>query len=294
MLVTFHNLFPFKLFMKTAQRAIRPALAAAALLALGSVARAQIINYSPLFPGLYPTGFAANGNEIGTIEATSTSEGVVDPHYSVIKVSTFVSGYTRYQGPAEVTNTALGWHATVNGADWIEPPGGTYSPYSGNPEYWFPGSVRTGSATNGSGVQYDYQIVFTVPTTFVLSTISIAGSLAADDYVDVYLNGDSAKEVALTSLNLYSAGAAFSLTTANGLVLGVNTLTFAVFNLDAGSTQSSPSGLDVFAVGTGTYTTLAAPEVGAVIPVAGAVALYGGVLIARRRSAPSPKGGTNG
>jgi hypothetical protein len=258
---------------------------------LGIQARAQIINYSPLFPGLYPTGFAANGNEIGTIEATSTSEGVVDPHYSVIQVSTFVSGYTKYEGAAEVTNTALGWHATVNGADWIEPPGGTYSPYSGNPEYWFPGSVKTGSATNGSGVQYDYQIVFTVPSAFVLSTISIAGSLAADDYVDVYLNGDSAHEDALTSLNLYSAGAAFTLTTANGLVLGVNTLTFAVFNLDAGSTQSSPSGLDVFAVGTGTYTTLAAPEVGAFIPVAGAVALYGGILIARRKSKADPAGG---
>ena len=268
-------------------------LAAALALSLGTGARAQILNYAPLFPGLFPTGFNSSGNSIGTIEATSTSEGIVDSHYSVVQVSNFVSGYTKYEGGAYVTNTAAGWHATVNGADWIEPPGGVYSAYAGNPEYWFPGTVQTGAATNGSGVQYDYQIVFTVPTSFALSTISIAGSLAADDYVDIYLNGNSAREVALTALNLYSAGGAFSLGTANGLVLGTNTLTFAVFNLDAGSKTSSPSGLDVFAVGTGTYTTLSAPEIGAFIPAAGAVALYGSLLLARRRTlGKSPKGPT--
>jgi hypothetical protein len=263
-----------------------PSAAMAAALALfpGTVSRAQILNYSPLFPGLFPTGFNASGNSIGTVEATSTSEGIVDSHYSVVQVSNFVSGYTKYEGAAYVTNTAAGWHATVNGADWIEPPGGIYSAYAGNPEYWFPATVQTGAATNGSGVQYDYQIVFTVPSSFALSTISIAGSLAADDYVDIYLNGNSAHEVALTALNLYSAGGAFSLGTANGLVLGANTLTFAVFNLDAGSKTSSPSGLDVFAVGTGTYTVLSAPEIGAFIPVAGAVGLYGGLLVARRRA----------
>jgi hypothetical protein len=110
--------------------------------------------------------------------------------------------------------------------------------------------------------------------------------LAADDYVDLYLNGDSSGELALSAAGLSTNGAAFSLTSANGLIVGVNTLTFAVFNLD--STQkhggSSPSGLDVFDIGTGTYTTLAAPEVGAVLPVAVAVALYGGLFLVQRRS----------
>lgn len=261
-------------------------LAAGLGLFLVRPARGQIINYAPLFPGLFPTGFNASGDSIGTVEASSTSEGVVDAHYSVAAVSTSVSGYTKYEGAAYATDTALGWHATVNGADWIEPPGGTYSPYSGNPEYWFP---ATGSKVP-SGIQYDYQIVFTVPTIYALSTVSIEGSLAADDYVDIYLNGQTSKEIALTSSTLYTAGAAFSLSTANGLVSGVNTLTFAVFNLDAGSTPSSPSGLDVFAVGTGTYTTLGAPEVGAVIPVAGAVALYAGILAYRRGLKPKPRG----
>jgi len=244
--------------------ALRTALGGSAIAAaflLGLPARAQIVNYSPLFPGLYPTGFAANGNEIGTVIATSTSEGTIDPHYSVVAVSTFVSSYTKYEGAAYATSTATGWHA---------------------PEYWFPSS---GSAAP-KGVQYDYQIVFTVPTSFALSTLTIAGSLAADDYVDLYLNGNTSHELALSGASLSTSGAAFSLTSANGLIIGVNTLTFAVFNVEPGQigASTSPSGIDVFAIGTGTYTTLAAPEVGAVIPVAVAVALYAGMFLVHRRT----------
>jgi hypothetical protein len=265
--------------------ALRTALGGSAIAAaflLGLPARAQIVNYSPLFPGLYPTGFAANGNEIGTVIATSTSEGTIDPHYSVVAVSTFVSSYTKYEGAAYATSTATGWHAPVNGSGWIEPRGGVYSAVSGNPEYWFPSS---GSAAP-KGVQYDYQIVFTVPTSFALSTLTIAGSLAADDYVDLYLNGNTSHELALSGASLSTSGAAFSLTSANGLIIGVNTLTFAVFNVEPGQigASTSPSGIDVFAIGTGTYTTLAAPEVGAVIPVAVAVALYAGMFLVHRRT----------
>jgi hypothetical protein len=59
----------------------------------------------------------------------------------------------------------------------------------------------------------------------------------------------------------------------------VNTLTFYVFNTGA---TINPTGLDVLGIGSGTYTT-AVPEIGAFLPVAGAIVLYGAVLLARRR-----------
>jgi hypothetical protein len=262
---------------------LRAALAASTIAGaafLATEAHAQVVNYAPLFPGLFPTGFNSSGDTIAVAAPTSTSEGTLDGHYSVVAVSTFVTGYTAFEGTAVVTDTAKTWHSPVDNSEWVEPPGGTFSSAGGNPEYYFP---STGSVAP-SGVQYDYQIVFTVPTSYALSTLTIAGSLAADDYVDIYLNGQTSREDDLTSAGLFSSGAAFSLTTANGLVAGANTLTFAVFNLDTGSKTTSPSGLDVFAIGSGTYTTLGAPEVGAFLPVAVAVALYGGVLVARRRS----------
>jgi hypothetical protein len=258
-----------------------PWLAAAALLsAIG--ARAQMVNYVPVFPGLYPTGFNSSGDTYATT-ATSSSEGYADAHYQVVAVDTKVTGYTNYEGAAFATGTSTGWKAPVpfsglNGSEWIQPPGGTWS----GSGYVFPASGATGSVSKG--ITYDYQIVFTVLSGYALS---IGGSLAADNYVDLYLNGQTGSEVALTGANLFSSGAAFSLTSANGLVVGINTLTFSVININTGSSntkENNPTGLDVFSIGSGTYMTLSAPEVGAFLPAAAAVALYGGLLFARRRS----------
>jgi len=241
-----------------------------------------MVNYVPVFPGLYPTGFNSSGDTYATT-ATSSSEGYADAHYQVVAVDTKVTGYTNYEGAAFATGTSTGWKAPVpfsglNGSEWIQPPGGTWS----GSGYVFPASGATGSVSKG--ITYDYQIVFTVLSGYALS---IGGSLAADNYVDLYLNGQTGSEVALTGANLFSSGAAFSLTSANGLVVGINTLTFSVININTGSSntkENNPTGLDVFSIGSGTYMTLSAPEVGAFLPAAAAVALYGGLLFARRRS----------
>jgi hypothetical protein len=266
----------------------RAAAFAAVALTLGTTARAQMIQYTPLFPGLYPTGYNSSGLLLPVSLPSSSGEGYVDGNYSVIHVYSFANGtavtstgstYTKYVGAARVTQAySGGWNSAVQNSQWIEPPGGLYTTVNGVTFYQFSGA----GASAGAGLGFDYQIVFTVPSSYNLSTVTITGTAIADNYLDIYLNNDTSQTLQFnTQSNLYTVPVTFSLSSAQGLVLGVNTLTFYVFNI---GTILNPTGLDVMDIGSGTYKTTAAPEIGAYLPVVGAILLYGSILVARRRS----------
>jgi hypothetical protein len=261
---------------------------AAVVLALGTTARAQMVQYTPLFPGLYPTGYNSSGMLLPASAPSSTGEGYADAHYSVVHVYSFANGtavtstqskFTQYTGAPRVTQGFPGvWNTAVQNSQWIEPPGGAWSNVDGQNFYDFSGGA---GMTPQSDIGYDYQIVFTVPSTYNLSTVTIGGTVAADDYLYIYLNNDTSQTLQYVAANMFNSPAPFTLSTAQGLVLGVNTLTFYVFN---NAPSPNPTGLDVISIGSGTFTTTSAPEIGAYLPVAGAILLYGAIFVARRRS----------
>ncbi len=166
----------------------------------------------------------------------------------------------------------------------------TTLPGGGNPwavntgtSSWISTQADVTAITNGTsqGDPYSYTFQFTVPSKYTLSSIVIAGKWALDDYGTGSIGGtvfSSMPDGGSHFLQSAFDSQTFSITSANGLVLGANTLTFLVTNKwqsQSGSGVSNPTGLRVeFTSITGDL----APEPG--IPEPGTLVLLGGGLLA--------------
>ncbi len=107
-----------------------------------------------------------------------------------------------------VTSPAGGW-GTIPGASWIAPAADQSN------------ATRNGCCTNTSD---EYQLIFTVTSN--PSTAALNVTVAADDYVDVLLNGVSV----FTHPNTAMWGTPVTFSITSGFVLGTNTLDFIVTN----------------------------------------------------------------
>ncbi len=217
-------------------------------------------------PGLYTTGVDNSNVLLGNNQ--------VDAHYVVIAIP----------GSAPADNA--GDSRTVRSTPSNPLPGGWVSNTSSARWITTPGTPTTGSGTGGNNTNrvtgiFDYRLTFTMPAGAVLSTVSITGVGAADDSTQIFVNGVLVSGQATGS---YSSTAAFTLNSSNAtFASGTNTIVFRVNNSGGG-----PTGLIITSL-SGTVTV---PEVGTILPVAGAMALYGLVLWRRRSRAASSQPAT--
>lgn len=219
----------------------------AAIISLGSSgARAQVVSID----GLFATGVDGSGATLG--------DAALDAHY-VVTASSAGSNYT---GTSYAVSTSFldgAWAANSSSARWI------VDPRPGNPD---------GKATRPDGT-FDYTITFTMPTGAQLTTASISGNGAAGDSGAIYVNGVLVSGEAIAG---GSSTNAFTLNSTNStFAAGSNTVTFRVTN----ATNNSSTGLLI----TSLSGTVVVPEVGAFLPVAGALLLLAGVKVWRWRIA---------
>lgn len=199
--------------------------------------------------GLYLTGVDDSNTRLGS--------NVVDPHY-VITASSEGSGYTGNSYTVRGSAIPGGWTSNPTDARWIvnNKPGG--------------GDGNDPARPVGT---YDYTLTFDLPAGAQVYAVSITGTGAADDSATIYVNGTL---VSGESLSGYGATNSFSLTSSNATFLhNNNTVTFRVNNSGSGA-----SGLLI----TSLSGTAIVPEVGAFLPVAGALFLFASVRVWRRRT----------
>ena len=262
--------------------------------------------------GLYYTGLNAAGN----IQAG----GAQDAHWSVSYASTNggASANATYQGSAYVISaanvTGSGYAPNItsgpNPAQWITAPGATLSngtrPNTGGD--FLPGNGNTGA---NEGIFY-YTLSFTITGTgtgTVGNQVALTMTMAADDQYSIYVNPTfNANGTINTTSSLLggSATAAWGNTQTTYLqnfgngnsgadanfVIGTNTIVVEVDNTNgingaSGSTALNASGLLVYQVGGAAAGTFISPnpvpELGAWLPVALALAMFGWVRLQPRQ-----------
>ncbi len=214
--------------------------------------QAQTVSIS----GLYRTGVDNSGVKL--------AGNVADTHYVLTAVPG--SAPTDNLGSAyTVLASAMPnmWEANHTDSRWITTPGTSLNGTVG----------ANGSDPRRVNGNFDYTLTFTMPAGAILSTVSITGYGWADNNATMLVNGTL---VSGQSLNGQEAadGAAFTLSGSNAsFKTGTNTITFRVNNTltNTGLFISSLSG------------TVTVPEVGTLLPIFGAISLYG-LVIWRRRS----------
>jgi hypothetical protein len=263
--------------------------------------------------GLYYTG-VDNSNGL-------LAGGSQDSHWTLTYArvaGTQYTGNSAYTGSAYVVSSNYidaGWVPNTSSAQWITAPGAKTAASGGTTNVG--GDYLPGNGTSGTNqAAYVYRLSFTISGTgtgTVTNQVSMSLTIAADDQYTVYVNPASAPTV--NNSGVISAGgtaasgsrtSAWNNTTALTLQNGTNgTNGNAIFNIGTnfiyvvvqntnsitGSSSSSalnPSGLLVYQVGSAiTIDGRPIPEVGAWLPVAGALGLYLVRRIKRRISAPA-------
>jgi hypothetical protein len=216
------------------------------------------------------------GYQSGWIGDTSTSEWIVAPG--------------AYQSTNNVTGTGAAPSGSVN-------VGGDYLPgYGPTPANVVATSSNGGTTPSGYGYEafYTYQTTFNIGgvggTGATVSNVILNLSIASDDGFEVLLNGHVVNSSDFYDGSQYSAIGAIAVTLnssdANYFVIGTNTLQIIVANNGGSSVTANAdffnaSGLNVAA------TWNIVPEVGAWLPCAAAVAMYGLWVWYRRSAARS-------
>lgn len=167
------------------------------------------------FGGLYPTGVDDMGNLLAA--------GAVDTHY------TYSSNDALLLGPSAfviVPPLAPGWVVNQPGSQWIGP--------------------QT-SGKGGTAKTYTYQTTFTLTGSNV-NGASVQGNFSCDDTCVVKLNGTTV--FTNNGPSAWTTFPPFSLPPGSGFVSGMNTLSFAVYNVNGATglhisalKLSSPLGL---------------------------------------------------
>ena len=234
--------------------------------------------------------------------------GATDSHWQVTYANvngTNYSGSSTYTGNSYVLSPSYidaAYVANSSSSKWITAPGASTAATGGTTNVggdYLPGNGTTGT----NSAQYVYRLAFTISGTgsaAVTNKISISLTLAADDQYSVYvnpsLNGNGSINTSspTTTLggsrtNAWNNTSALYLQNyadANGsnnshFVLGTNYIYVVVDNTNSqtgtnGSNALNPSGLLVYQVGNATLIDgNPVPEVGAILPVAAALALFG-------------------
>jgi MYXO-CTERM domain-containing protein len=256
---------------------------------------------------LYYTGVDNNG--------TTLDDGETDSHWTVTYARVNGSGSTSssYTGSAYVVSGDYidgAWVANSSTSRWITAPGAKTSSSGGSTNAG--GDYLPGNGTSGTNAgYYVYRLAFTIVGTGrgnVSNDVSISLTIAADDQYTVYVNPASAPTVNnsgtisaggtsasasgtsawdnTTSITLRNYGSGSSNNA--DFVIGTNYLYIVVANTNSvtGSSSSNalnPSGLLVYQIGSAmTIDGQPVPEVGAFLPLVGAVGLF----VWRRRRRP--------
>lgn len=254
--------------------------------------------------GLYFSGVNASGGLL--------AGGATDSHWSVIAAdvaNTIYTGTSTYTGPAYVVSSSYidpGWAPNTSTAQWIVPPGAKNPSGTAN----VGGDQLPGNGTTGNNdATYAYQLAFTISGTgsgTVTNNISISLTIAADDQYSIYVN-PTYDSSGITSAASASRTNAWNNTQAEYLqnytggghadnsdfVIGTNYIWVVVNNTNSitGSSNSNtlnPSGLLVYQVGSAVLIDgKPVPEVGTMLPLAGALGLFAWRRL-RRRQVPVP------
>lgn len=252
--------------------------------------------------GLYYTGVDNSG---GLLAGAAT-----DSHWSVVAAQvagTLYTGNSTYTGSSYVVSPAYidaGWTQNTSTAQWIVPPGAKNPGGTAN----VGGDQLPGNGNAGTNkATYVYQLAFTISGTgtvgsAVTNNVSISLTIAADDQYAIYVN-PTYNSSGITSAASASRTSAWNNTSAEYLqnytggghanntnfVIGTNYIWVVVDNTNSingssGATALNPSGLLVYQVGSAILIDgKPIPEAGTVLPVVGALGLFG-LRLWRRRS----------
>lgn len=286
-------------------RIISSVIAAAIVMAVGGVLRAGT---AADLAGLNYTGL----NSSGALQSGGSQDANWTVTYARVGGVNY-SGTSTYTGSAYVVSGSYidgAWVQNTTSAQWITAPGATTAASGGSANVG--GDFLPGNGTSGTNTAtYLYRLAFTISGTgsgTVTNNVSISLTLAADDQYAVYVNPtlNSSGSIRTNSSTLAgSATNAWNNTTAlylqnfsdaNGsananFVIGTNYIYVLVTNTNSvtgssSATARNPSGLLVYQVGAlATIDGRPIPEVGAWLPVALAVLLYG-LWWWRRRNRP--------
>lgn len=274
-------------------------LCLAALLGSGSLAFAGTATG---VSGLYYSGVNNSGGLL--------AGGATDPHWSVVYAdvnNTLYSGSSTYTGAAYVVSGSYidgAWTQNTSTSQWITAPGAKTSGGTAN----IGGDLLPGNGTSGNNdTTFVYQLAFTISGTgsgTVSNKISISLTIAADDQYTIYVN-PTVGSGGITSAASASRTSAWNNTSAEYLqnysggghsdnaefVIGTNYIWVVVNNTNSitgssNSTALNPSGLLVYQVGSAVLIDgKPIPEVGTLLPVAGALGLFAWRRLRRRREA---------
>jgi hypothetical protein len=240
--------------------------------------------------GLYYTGV----NDSGGLLAGGTR----DQHWSV-NYATAPGSDASYEGAAYVVNSAnrdSGWAPNTSTSQWITAPGATSVTGTTNSG----GANLPGNGTSGANAaQYVYRLAFTISGTgwgTINNNVSISLTIAADDRYKIYVNpamsggeiDTSNSTLAASRNNAWNNTQAEYLQNYTGgghsdnanFVIGTNYIYVVVDNTNSltgssSSTSLNPSGLLVYQVGSAVLIDgKPVPEVGAILPVIGALGLF--------------------
>jgi hypothetical protein len=231
----------------------------------------------------------------------------------VLSSTANTGGAANYIDGAYVPNTSA--------AQWITAPGAYTTATGGTINVG--GDFLPGNGTTGTNAAfYVYQLAFTISgyinsgtsSTRINNDVAINLTIAADDAYYIYVTKnqvtvDSSGNISADYAVSASGTSAWNNTTSQTLAnytdsgsgitdnttfnLGTNYLTVVVRNTNSqtgtnGSTALNASGLLVYQVGAlGIIDGRVVPEVGACLPLLGAVGLYGFAMIRRRKEADS-------
>lgn len=254
--------------------------------------------------GLYYTG---TNNSGGTLAG-----GTQDTHWDVVYAQVGGATYTgssTYTGDAYVVSNSYidsAWVPNSSTAKWIVPPGAKNTNGTAN----VGGDLLPGNGDSGVNTAiYVYRLAFTISGTgsvgeAVGNQVSISLTIAADDQYTIYVNPTVNSSGVITSASAGTRTDAWNNTSAEYLqnyvgnghadtadfVIGTNYIYVVVDNTNSvsGSTSATalnPSGLLVYQVGSAVnISKTPIPEVGTMLPIVGALGLFG-LRILRRRSA---------
>lgn len=240
--------------------------------------------------GLFYTGVNNSGGLL--------AGGARDSHWSV-NYANAPGTDSNYEGSAYVVSGNYidsGWVANTSSAQWITAPGAATGAGGGGVNTG--GDFLPGNGTSGSNAaRYVYRLAFTVGGSgsgTVSNNISISLTIAADDRYEIYINPTISNGEIVSSTAAATRNNAWNNTTAEYLqnytggghadnadfVIGTNYIYIVVDNTNSisGSSNSNalnPSGLLVYQVGSAILIDgKPVPEVGAILPVVGALGLF--------------------
>lgn len=264
--------------------------------------------------GLYYTGQTSTGS----LQVGGGRDANWDVTYAYVNGTRYrnTSTYTSAAGAYVLSSSFIdsAYVANTSSAQWITAPGAMTAASGGTANIggvYLPGNGTTGD----NRASYVYQLAFNIAGTgsgVVSNQVSISLTIAADDAYAIYVTPDpitmnnsgglqtGGYAVSATGTDAWNNTTAVSLQNfgsggANNTVfnIGTNYLTIVVSNTnsvtgDSSSAALNPSGLLVYQVGAlATIDGNPIPEAGAVLPLLGAVGLYGflGWRRGRRRTA---------